>query len=123
MPHRASLLMSTNTKTGDPGYLAERQSAIGSASSITSLITALELDDDEERMAAAADADTFLPGAVVQAIVAAYRAAAATGTDGVHINWNRSGGYSVTVAHAPGTHAVTDRGVVSVTVKSPNIGS
>ena len=123
MPHMASLLMSTNTVTGEPGYLAERNSPIGGASSITELIAALDLDGDPDLMDAAEAADAFLPGAVLHAIVAAYRAAAATGKDGVYINWNRSGGYSVTVAHAPGTHAVTDRGVVSVTVKSPDIGS
>jgi hypothetical protein len=123
MPHMSSLLLSTNTKSGDPAYLGSRQSFIDDASSITSLVTALEFEDDEDVMAAAADADTFLPGAVVQAIVAAYRAAAAAGTDGVYTNWHRSGGYSVTIAHAPGTDAVMDRGVVSLTVKSPNFSS
>lgn len=122
MPHIASLLMSTNTVTASPGYLAERQSVIGSASSIAGLITALDLGGDPDLVEAAEAADASLPSAVQHAIVAAYHAAAAAGTDCLHVNWNRSGGYSVTVAHAPGTDAVSDRGVVSVTVKSPDIG-
>ena len=123
MPHMASLLLSTIIRSGDPTYIASRQSFLAGASDITSLVTALEFGDDEDVMAAAADADTFLPGAVVQAIVAAYRAAADSGTDGVHTNWHRSAGYSVTIAHAEGTDPVVDRGVVSVTVKSPNFSS
>ena len=102
MPRMSSLLLSTNTKSGNPAYLGSRQSFIDDASSITSLVTALEFEDDEDVMAAAGRRQTSSPGAVVQAIVAAYRVAVAAGTDGVHTNWHRSGGYSVTIAHVLG---------------------
>ena len=52
-------------------------------------------------------------------ILGAYKGAANTGTDAVHANWVRSSGFSATVAHAPGTNAESDRGMVSLIVKSP----
>jgi hypothetical protein len=115
--------MTVNSVTGDPTYLSDRNDAIAAASSIGGLVEALDLGGDDDLVAAAQQADAFLPGAVVQAVLAAYKGGAASGTDVVHLNWVGSGGFSARVAQAPGSDPVEDQGVVSVTVKSPKLGS
>jgi hypothetical protein len=118
MPHVAARMLSVNGLTADPAYLAERNGVIAAATNLEELAAALDVDDDN-LVAAAQQADSFLPGAVIQAILGAYKAAASSGTDVVHVNWVSSSGFSAHVAHAPGTDAVAAQGVVSVTVKSP----
>ena len=120
MPHKANVLLSaTNAVTGDPGYLSTRNSAISGVTSLPGLVEALSLSEDSDLVQYATELNGFLPPAIVQAILAGYKGAAAVGTDGVHATWRRSGGFGVEVDQDPGTDAVEDQGVVSIAVRSP----
>lgn len=119
MPHRASVLMSANGRTADPSFLAERSGAIAAATDLVSLVLALGYEHPDAQIDAAQAADQFLPGAIINAMLGAYRAAAASGTDSVHSTWARSSGFSISVAQEPGSDPETDRGVVALTVRSP----
>ena len=120
MPHKASvLLQSTNAVTGDPAYLSERNGAIAGVDSIAGLVDALSLGADENLVRTAHDIDGFLPPAIVQAILAGYKGAAAAGTDGVFATWTRGAGFNVNVSQDQGTDAVDDQGVVSIAIGSP----
>lgn len=122
MPHRAMMLMQVNGRTTDPEFLAGIREQIASATSIVDLVHAVGLGDNQQVVDAAGAADGHLPSAVTTAILGAYRAAAESGTDGVQVGWELSGGFSVRVAHAPGTANANDGGFINVTVRSPRIG-
>jgi len=121
MPHRAATLMAANGKTNDPSFIAENGTAINDASDLKTLMEALGYGGKDPQIAAAEAADGFLPAAIVNGLLGAYRAAVTSGTDVVHANWAKSSGFSISVAQEPGTDAVTDQGVISVTVRSPKL--
>ncbi len=118
MPHKAMVMMSAaNAVSDDPSYLAARSEALDAATTLAALADALELHEGAHNAAEAVDG--FLPPAIVQTIVAAYRGAAATGVDGVYASWFESGGFLATVGQASGTDIKSDRGVVALTVHTP----
>jgi hypothetical protein len=120
MPHSAvKLATALNAATSDPEDLSNRKGAIDAASSVSDLVAALGVSGQPGVAEAAAAADAFLPPAVIQAGLAAYRGAAAAGNDAVLASWRPGLGFSVAVSHAPGTHPVDDLGVVSVQIASP----
>lgn len=121
MPHRAMMLMNVNERGRDPDALVENVDAIAQATSIIELVQSLGFAGDDDVMAAAQAADDHLPSAVRNAVLGAYRAAAQSGTDGVQVTWRESGGFGVEVSHAPGTDNKTDRGFISVAVRSPRL--
>lgn len=116
MPHVALQMLGANCSTLDPSFLAERSGQFARARSVSDLAQIVGLPRD-----AATDIDSFLPTAVRNALVGAYRAASESGTDALIITWEEAAGFSVSVAHAPGTDATTDRGIISVTVRSPRL--
>jgi hypothetical protein len=122
MPHSAVRLVSAlNGVTNDPVFLIEHKEAIDGATSATELVQALGLPAD--LLPIAADVDAFLPPAVVEAALGAYRGAAAAGTDVVVATWRRSAGFSVAVGHERGSHPQTAMGAVSVHVASPPLSA
>jgi hypothetical protein len=120
MPHSAMMLLSSNSDTSDPTFLAERAGNLQEATTFSDLVRVAGLP--RQLAAVASEIDGFLPSAVVNALVGAYRAAAESGTDGLVVTWERSSGFSINIAHSPGTDPATDRGIISVTVKSPPLG-
>jgi hypothetical protein len=112
MPHAAIVVAGeTNTVGKDPTYLNDRTGAIASAESFSDLGDALDVTIEAGLLDTL---DTFLPQAIVKAVLGAISAAAAS-SFAVQVGWFESSAFSVEI----GSSESDGEGLVSIVLRSP----